>query len=553
MGSVTARKHYSQCLLRYKIILTITLVALELAIPSNTSAFVFAIRSNVASRLAELMPSPIQVLVELRRALMYMQLPIVGFLTIASFQTRRLQGKGPFALAGYGWVFNLGYISLSSTLEFLNATLSTGPAVTPFQVEALASLLDSITGACFMLAYLAPHEARPFRSRWLGSTVVAVIALAVGSWLSDLLALQQLSVHTVGFIVLSTPLVVFSFVARLSLGKALFERTKIEVPIGQGPTQFYVACWIYALIQPLYLLRQILPQSQTIGFFLGFVAKGGIAFGFVKLFSALSSKYASEQRALDTARTILGRIRHELNTPLGELKNWIDAAKPDAPGRKFRQQLQHMESATQRALAITAVRDDVLYDVIEKPLPSIEETARPSKEIVNINTLLQTAIIAVKTTRSEDVAWSVNFAAGNCIQCSREQVIQIFVNVLRNACDALRDSKGRISVTTTQILLGKYQTEEEERFVKVSIRDNGEGFDDSIREIAFTDGFTTRDGSDRGHGLVIVRHLLAANNGSIEVTSPVYNNDKERPGTEMILIFPKVRCHDGDSGSTDRT
>ena len=498
------------------------------------------------------MPSTDQLWAEFKRAVMYMQLPIVGFLAIASFQTQRTQKKGGFALAGYGWLFNLGYIGLSSTLEFINAATPNRTAATSFEVEAIAHFLDAGTAACFMLAYLIGNDKRSTAGKWFRKEVVVVILLTIGSSLSNLIALKQVA-QPAGFIALSAPLVIFSLAARLSLGKALFEATKADVRIAQGPNQLYVACFIYAIIQPLYLLRPIVAQSQTVGFFVGFIAKMGIAYGFVILFSALSSKYATEQGALNTARTILGRIRHELNTPLGELRNWIDATMSEAPVHgKLRQGLQNMESATERALAITDVRDDVLYDVVSKSALPIEETTQATREIVNINTLVQTAIIAVKTTRSEDVRWDVSFAAGNCIRCSREQIIQIFVNLLRNACDALRDAGGRIAVKTIQVKPERDEGPDVGRFVQVIIRDNGEGFHESIREAAFNGGFTTRQGRDRGHGLAIVKRLVALNDGSIEVMSPVRANDKERPGTEMTVTFPKVRCHDGDSNSTNR-
>ena len=148
--------------------------------------------------------------------------------------------------------------------------------------------------------------------------------------------------------------------------------------------------------------------------------------------------------------------------------------------------------------------------------------------------------------------WQVNFAAGNCIHCSREQVIQIFVNVLRNAYDAMPDSRGRITVTTTQVKNADTRSEAH-RFVRVSIKDDGEGFDQSIRDVAFNDGFSTREGSDRGHGLFVVRQLRAANQGSLEVVSPWRLNDKKRPGTEITILFQRVRCDDGsDSPAANR-
>jgi len=174
--------------------------------------------------------------------------------------------------------------------------------------------------------------------------------------------------------------------------------------------------------------------------------------------------------------------------------------------------------------------------------------ALAQKEIVNINTLIQTAILAVKSTRSEEVNWQVSFGAGNCIRCTREQIIQIFINILRNAYDALPENRGRIVVNAAQ---AKRETEDEfksDRIVRITIIDDGEGFDASLHQEAFKDGFTTRRGQDRGHGLAVVRQLLALNDGEIEIVSPV-SKDPTRRGTSVRLTFPRVRCQDDAGGA----
>jgi signal transduction histidine kinase len=477
---------------------------------------------------------------ELTRALMFMQLPLIAFLAIASFQAQRSLRRGAFAIIGTGWILNALYVGFSSALMVIRSR-HPSDATTLSHVALLASLFDLASAALFALSFLAGDSPYSWPRPWLRMDVIGVFLFAALAWVLAAIGDRYSSTDAIAFIWLSAGLVAFGIVARILLAKSLFARTKV-VRLGGGPKHLYIASLAYAAIQPIYLLSPFTKYAEFLGWSLGFVAKAGIALGFVKLFNVLATQLAGERQATVTATRLLGRIRHELNTPLGELGNWLAAAMPEAPTHgKLRQHLIAMESATQRALAITAVPNDVLYRAVVNQGLIPDPDQRTGRAVANANVLAQTAILAVKATRAEPVNWQVNLSSNCCLECESAEIVQVLINLLRNSVDAISAvGDGKIIVTTANIRTVANIADELGR-VRFTVLDDGEGFDRKIQETAFTDGFSTRVGLNRGHGLSVVRQLVSANRGSIQVKSPV-TKSPQRPGTEIQIEFPRARC-----------
>jgi len=85
------------------------------------------------------------------------------------------------------------------------------------------------------------------------------------------------------------------------------------------------------------------------------------------------------------------------------------------------------------------------------------------------------------------------------------QIQQVFVNLIRNACEAMSDNGEKAKRVTVK-------TERNEHHVRVSVADTGIGIEDSER--IFTPFFTTKE-NGMGMGLSICRSVLYSHNGRL--------------------------------------
>ena len=113
------------------------------------------------------------------------------------------------------------------------------------------------------------------------------------------------------------------------------------------------------------------------------------------------------------------------------------------------------------------------------------------------------------------------------IKISQNKLIQVLMNVLNNADDAVSDiEKGAIIIETSVIIKDK-------PYISLAIHDNGVGISpDNIQRI-FEPFFTTKKGEGTGLGLSISYSIIKSYNGEIEVLS------EQGRGTEFRIFFPE--------------
>jgi CheY-like chemotaxis protein len=115
---------------------------------------------------------------------------------------------------------------------------------------------------------------------------------------------------------------------------------------------------------------------------------------------------------------------------------------------------------------------------------------------------------------------------------------QVFVNLLINASDALRDG----TVAQNEI---RVRTFDEGDRVIVEVRDNGMGIAPDIRDRIFDPFFTTKPAGDgTGLGLAISHGIVSAFGGSIDVVSDARPGAVFRVSLVAARAQPLERAHD---------
>jgi len=238
-----------------------------------------------------------------------------------------------------------------------------------------------------------------------------------------------------------------------------------------------------------------------------------------------------ESHKKESKRTA-GRIAHELGTPISEVGFSLHALHKTLPG-KFSHHLFAIDNAVERVKAIMQAMGEI--GILEELIKSgLDISSFEELEVVSVNKLLQTAIMAVKETRDEDVKFSIEYSSNTDIRCNPNEIIQVFINILRNSYDAiLADKKGKeegkISVKSANM----------DDTIQVTIQDDGEGISKDIEKLIFKEKFSTRGGVGRGFGLTVAKDLVKKNKGKLEIKNIIKN--EEISGCIATMEFPKGR------------
>lgn len=146
------------------------------------------------------------------------------------------------------------------------------------------------------------------------------------------------------------------------------------------------------------------------------------------------------------------------------------------------------------------------------------------KQIDLIENIRSTVSIARSEISRKNITLNLSFPDHLLIDCYPGQLNQAILNVLINAVYAV-EIGGHVSLTVT----------EAEKNISISVKDNGHGIPEEIKDRIFEPFFTTKPvGSGTGLGLSITYKIIHdLHHGSIEVES--------EPGKETIikLLIPK--------------
>jgi len=471
-----------------------------------------------------------------RSTFVTMHYPLVLLLVVIHLQARRIFQTDRYGLIALGWALNLAYLICHNNPQYHVGAVSLDLLETPLALLGSASFLVAARGNAFPPP-LGRLLSRPASRLIVPPVLATLVYLLIAAFPDD--AYPR-------YLVRAVPRALFNFCAVQSLSQ-IYSHTARTVALpgwsGFSLSAFSTTC--YAVLQFAALLLgatnppRLATVSEGVAFLLGLLLKFMIILGLLRLIAdAVARLRELDARASESEHTIR-RIAHELGTPLGELIVRVRSMQEQPTATTWlKNTATALGSATTRIAAIVDAARNVaaLRSIISSAaVPQVAEfmTART----VSLNTLVEAAVMAVKETRDENVIYHVQYAGNCCVHCVPGVVIQAFINIFRNAHDAMPNGKGSIYVVTTTAEDSASGTDQE--YAVATIRDTGEGLTDEVARRMFEDGFTTRGGAGRGIGMGVIQDAVATNSGNLAIANAT---DVERGGTRVVIRFPRVPC-----------
>ncbi|MFW6272107.1 MAG: PAS domain-containing sensor histidine kinase [Desulfosalsimonas sp.] len=210
---------------------------------------------------------------------------------------------------------------------------------------------------------------------------------------------------------------------------------------------------------------------------------------------------------------LTSQIAHELNNPLFGIMNTLELLKTEIPPENKRRKLLDMSLSETERLA------EMLRKMLSFSKPDEEE-----KGPVNINTIIDELLMLHDKQLRENSIKSKSELAEDIpeVYASRNQMRQVFLNMISNARDAMPEG-GTLT----------FRTWHKAKTVYIEITDTGQGIKEENINHIFDSFFTTKDTvKGVGLGLSVCYGFIKDHRGDIKVKS------RSGEGTTFIISLP---------------
>lgn len=212
-------------------------------------------------------------------------------------------------------------------------------------------------------------------------------------------------------------------------------------------------------------------------------------------------------------------IAHEINNPLAIIKGKATKLKNLTESEKFDQNIFRSDLQT----------IDFTTDRIAKIIRGLRTFSRSSEqdhfESESVEHLIsQTLSLCQERFNKNQVTIRIQHLSEARIHCRPAQILQVLLNLLNNAFDAVQDLPEKWVELNTEITPSKR--------ILISVKDSGKGIPNSIAERLMTPFFTTKEpGKGTGLGLSISKGIIEGHNGTLLL-------DQSKSNTCFVIDLP---------------
>jgi signal transduction histidine kinase len=269
-----------------------------------------------------------------------------------------------------------------------------------------------------------------------------------------------------------------------------------------------------------------------------------------KLKSTQSQLVESEKMA--SLGQLTAGIAHEINNPINFVYSSVVPLTKDIEEikelyhscKKFNDLPQNHKNLEELNKKFDELNPDYLFSEIQSLLTGIKEGAERTKAIVaglrnfsrldeneikpiDIHEGLDSTLMLLRNKLKTRIEIIKNYGNIPKVECYPGKINQVFMNIINNASQAI-ENEGKITISTWQ----------ENTNIYISIKDDGHGFDETVKSKIFEPFYTTKDvGQGTGLGLAISYGIIENHHGKIEV------NSAPGKGSEFIICLPKQYQH----------
>lgn len=240
--------------------------------------------------------------------------------------------------------------------------------------------------------------------------------------------------------------------------------------------------------------------------------------------SVIARAVGRQIRSTRLKNDLLANVSHELKTPLSSMRLLVDTllGSPSSDGERLR---EYLELISQENLRLSRLVDNFLsFSRMERNKETFERAEIASESVVDAATSA-----LGERFRAPGCHFEVELAPGlPKIYADSDAMVTVLLNLLDNAYKYSGDDK--------QITLRAYADDGE---VSFAVCDNGIGLSSRQRRRVFerfyqADRDLTRHGGGCGLGLAIVRFIVGAHGGSVDVQSRLH------AGSTFTVRLPAV-------------
>lgn len=217
-------------------------------------------------------------------------------------------------------------------------------------------------------------------------------------------------------------------------------------------------------------------------------------------------KQLLHSQKMENMGMLAGGLAHDFNNILGSITGYANLLKGFLNENiEAKEMAEIIESSGMRASELI------------RSLLNYAKGIKQKDEFFDINIIIDETYLLLKKTISKNINFEVKMQPELFnVKGNASQIQQCIINLCLNAKDAMPDG-GNLSIEVENVNGTK---ENVNKFVKVTVIDNGIGIKKEIKEQLFDPFFSTKDkSSSTGLGLTMVNKIISDHNGTIDIKS----------------------------------